>query len=361
MARPNNPYAADGRPNLFSYATKELSQDALICWLLAWADSRAPHETEDEPLRQLGRMFLEALFAKWENYPVELGEEVAAEIHAQKHNIDVLVRLNGRYVLLIEDKTSTSAHSGQLGRYWRLVVEGKSALREVDADDVYPILLKTGNFSRRDREEAESHGYAVFDRADFLRVLDSYEGGSDIVLDFRRHLTEWQRETESFLEWTGDEARANLGWQGLYHRIEEHYLRHRTDDWGPLTQMVGGYEGLWIEPADASKNSRFAIWIEKDRISLRLYGAKTSPSVAGMEREMEYWADAFVEQGKGLFARPPKSRYFPTKTKPMCVSEWKGWLQFRDGRLDVDASIKSVKRARKVLVSTIKQAVTDGY
>jgi hypothetical protein len=25
-------------PNLFQFATKELSQDAFICWLLAWAD-----------------------------------------------------------------------------------------------------------------------------------------------------------------------------------------------------------------------------------------------------------------------------------------------------------------------------------
>jgi hypothetical protein len=26
-------------PNLFNYATSELSQDAFICWLIAWADS----------------------------------------------------------------------------------------------------------------------------------------------------------------------------------------------------------------------------------------------------------------------------------------------------------------------------------
>ena len=26
------------RPNLFTYATAELLQDAFLCWLLAWAD-----------------------------------------------------------------------------------------------------------------------------------------------------------------------------------------------------------------------------------------------------------------------------------------------------------------------------------
>lgn len=28
------------RPNLFTYATSELSQDAFICWLAAWADPK---------------------------------------------------------------------------------------------------------------------------------------------------------------------------------------------------------------------------------------------------------------------------------------------------------------------------------
>ena len=27
----------DETPNLFHYATKELSQDAMICWLIDWA------------------------------------------------------------------------------------------------------------------------------------------------------------------------------------------------------------------------------------------------------------------------------------------------------------------------------------
>ncbi|MFD2933106.1 hypothetical protein [Spirosoma flavum] len=30
------------RPNLFTYATSELSQDAFICWLAAWVNSKSP-------------------------------------------------------------------------------------------------------------------------------------------------------------------------------------------------------------------------------------------------------------------------------------------------------------------------------
>lgn len=360
MTRPNQ--TGKSRPNLFSYATKELSQDAMICWLIAWADSRAPAGPEDEPLRQLGRAFVDALFATWKGYPVELGEEVHTCIHAQKHNIDVLVRINGRHVLLIEDKTGTNVHSGQLGRYWSLVVEGKSVFgKKVGADDVYPVFLKTGNFSLRDRESVKKQGFTVFDRSDFLRVLDSYRGSSEILLDFRHHLTRWEAETESFRGWTSDGPRPDRGWQGLYQYVEDRHLRKGPDNWGPLTHLVGGFEGLWLEPDEESRSSRFAIWIEKDRISFRLYGSKTKPSKAGMEREQDYWADAFVRHGEGVFSRPPKSRYFPTKTKPMCVSEWRGWLRFRDGRLDLDASIASVTKAREILVATIERATRDGH
>ena len=51
------------RPNLFDYATKELSQDAVICWLLKWSGAQA-EEASDHGLQELGRAFVQALLAK---------------------------------------------------------------------------------------------------------------------------------------------------------------------------------------------------------------------------------------------------------------------------------------------------------
>ncbi len=45
-----------GIPNIFKFATKELSQDALICWLVACAK-----ESEGE-LRECGLAFVQSLF-----------------------------------------------------------------------------------------------------------------------------------------------------------------------------------------------------------------------------------------------------------------------------------------------------------
>jgi hypothetical protein len=46
-------------PNIFSFATKELSQDAFICWLASWAKSEC--RQLDEPLHATATAFLDAL------------------------------------------------------------------------------------------------------------------------------------------------------------------------------------------------------------------------------------------------------------------------------------------------------------
>ena len=46
-------------PNLFTYSTKELSQDAMICWLIQWADAK--YAGVDDQLHRCGRDFVAAL------------------------------------------------------------------------------------------------------------------------------------------------------------------------------------------------------------------------------------------------------------------------------------------------------------
>ncbi len=56
------------KPNLFSYATSELSQDAFICWLLAWAHPENKEINSDSPaLHACARALIEAFFEKHKN------------------------------------------------------------------------------------------------------------------------------------------------------------------------------------------------------------------------------------------------------------------------------------------------------
>ena len=146
------------RPNLFSYAAKELSQDAMICWLIAWAGQSDGGSSEDEELRRCGLRFVRALLHHQRDEMDSIDCVDKVEIHQQEQGIDVLARINGEHVLLIEDKTGTGDHSDQLSRYYKNVVEGHTKLGKVAEENLRPIYFKTGNQSLADERRIEEKG-----------------------------------------------------------------------------------------------------------------------------------------------------------------------------------------------------------
>ena len=91
--------------NLFSFATKELSQDAILCWIINWMKEK----TQDSTFYQLGKSVLDLFLG--EN---KLSHYDKVTVKRQYNRIDVLVLYesdNNKYALIIEDKTNTSEHS----------------------------------------------------------------------------------------------------------------------------------------------------------------------------------------------------------------------------------------------------------
>jgi hypothetical protein len=102
-------------PNLFNFATSELSQDAFLCWLISWAKPEC--KAFDENINNLAISFLSKLFNK---HCKELTELRIIEIQKQygvDNRIDIVVKINEQIILLIEDKVNTTEHSDQLPRY----------------------------------------------------------------------------------------------------------------------------------------------------------------------------------------------------------------------------------------------------
>ena len=149
------------QPNIFTYATSELSQDAFIAWLLCWADIK--YKAQDEQLHKLGLDFLESLLVKQE---ITLNEITDLEIKTQFHKIDVFVsfKMGGKYYgVIIEDKVHTIDHNDQLGRYVKKV-------KELNSETIIvPIYFKTGyqvNLTR-----IKDNGYYHYTVKDLLQVL----------------------------------------------------------------------------------------------------------------------------------------------------------------------------------------------
>ena len=219
------------KPNIFNYATKESWQDAVICWLIDWAGRQdVQDDKEDKDLHECGRRFVEALL---DEHGASLdGDIKKIEIRQQDKSIDVLARINyhndRQQVLLIEDKTNTSDHSGQLKRYYDAVVEGKTALGKVSVKGLYPIFLKTGNQSHAEEKRIEEsvetgRSYKVFNRAEFLEVLKPYEGSNPILTDLRASLQAREDDANSFNDWKEGESRkwSWNAWEGFFRYLEE--------------------------------------------------------------------------------------------------------------------------------------------
>jgi hypothetical protein len=173
------------RPNLFHFATSELSQDAFLCWLIDHA--RYP---EQGALAACARDFLAFLYGRARPEEQVRGQAVALldAPERQWNDIDIIFKadVGGRTVtFVIEDKVDTSHHSGQLERY-RKVLEQDG----VAASDMVLIYLKTGFMFGEDRAAAH-HGYAVIGPDDLVGFLDAEQYRdirSDIFTDFRDHM-----------------------------------------------------------------------------------------------------------------------------------------------------------------------------
>ncbi len=221
------------KPNIFDFATSELSQDAVLCWLASWAGPEAAGS--DPRICSLGKDFLRALFAK---HARTLPDPISAlELRRQYKNIDVLLIVNSRYALCIEDKVGTTEHSDQLARYVEaLTSEGFSE------DDIIPVYVQT--YEQGSYAGVKKAGYSIFDREDFLSVLRPYvesQGSNEIARDFHSHLDRIDKQVKAFeilplAEWPW------LSWQGFFSELQRQLL---DGEWGYVPNQSGGFLGYW--------------------------------------------------------------------------------------------------------------------
>ena len=348
-------------PNLFDYATKELSQDAMICWLIKWAEHDGTND--DAELNRLGRLFVESLLNCRNREPrISLDRGVMVEILQQDNQIDVLARVNGKQVLLIEDKTATDPHSGQLERYRGAVLEAKTDLGHVAEADLFPIYLKTGNQSHAAELDIESQGYGVFDRSDFLDVLERYDGDNPIVVDFRRRLQAIENETQSFLDWQSSYSRGKWkwsAWEGLYRELERRLFEGsepRWRGWHYVPNPAGGFLGFFWQPQEMPEGNDPSVYLQLEWERLCF---KVGTNDASGERQNDlkwHWHQRIMAQ-KGAVRKPKVMRHGYTMTVAEHRADGqKGWLRFEQvkGKLDLDATVKVLREAERILVSAAR-------
>jgi hypothetical protein len=160
------------------------------------------------------------------------------EVRRQWKDIDVLLVVNGDTAIIIEDKTDTKDHSGQLDRY-RKAVTG-----EFQGNWIAAVYLKTGD--QGNYRSVESAGYGCFLRRDFLAVLDRGQRAgvrNDIFADFHGRLRRIEEAVQSYRSvtlagWHQDSNR----WAGFFLALQQ---RLGEGDWKNVPNQRGGFMGFW--------------------------------------------------------------------------------------------------------------------
>lgn len=178
------------KPSLFDYATSELSQDAILCWLLEWAKHE---ETEEHKKYQEMAVELIKLLYTLANPTKsvnnvklidtsEIDPPTKQYIKKQYLHIDIYFRaeINNKIVsFIIEDKTFTSHHDNQLEKY-----KDKIEKDGINENEIVPIYFKTGYLYEWDTD-VEKSGYHILDLEKWSDFLSKYARiDNDILEDY---------------------------------------------------------------------------------------------------------------------------------------------------------------------------------
>ncbi|MCB9682171.1 MAG: PD-(D/E)XK nuclease family protein [Alphaproteobacteria bacterium] len=232
------------RPNLFTHATSELSQDAVLAWLLHWAHPAhaGSASADDRALHAAGRRFVDLLLDRLGWTLLDPNERV--DVRTQWQNIDVLVHLPDRgRALVIEDKVHADDTHNPLPSYRAAAARYAGCTPE----EVGGVYLKTGIQSCFDR--VNTHGFVHVSRGAVLQALDVGTDGSaavrsDIYGDFVAHLRAlddafgaWQRRlprSDPPAPATGHD----LAWRGLMDALQ---AKLGGGGWHDVSNARGGY------------------------------------------------------------------------------------------------------------------------
>lgn len=319
-----------GKPNLFDFATSELSQDAFICWLLSWA--KPCYKTSHTQLNACATEVLRFCFEKHgREFPSEI---ISIEISKQDSNIDVLCVVNGTFPVLIEDKTHTSQHSDQLQRYFDAIRN-----RGFAAENILPIYFKTRDQS--DYTPITAAGYQPFLREELLAILNQHENiGSEIFQDFRACLNEIERSVQSFRvlplsEWRWDQ------WVGFYVQLKKAFP---DGNWGYVANPSGGFLGFWF-----SWHQNAYLQLEEGKFCFKI--EVEDPQQQADERWR--WHESIMVAGvtEGFKLRKP-DRFGLGSYMTVCVLDDE-YRKTKDGILDLESTIDLI-RSLSTMLKTVK-------
>jgi hypothetical protein len=331
------------KPNLFTWATKELSQDAFICWLAEW--SNPENKSIDEFMFNSGTEFVIRLL-KTHNVNSPTIRKVV--IFRQYYNIDVVLKIEtdaGNYALIIEDKIHAQDYN-PLDEYINMIKN------DDDFKGYQPlgIFMKTGDQALYNK--AKSNAYSLFLRKDFLLLflaVKAFSGSNHILNDFMDNLDGYNSRVNSFETLPVKDWHWN-SWKGFYE-----FLQTRIDivEWREVNPPSGdSFIGAWWH---FLKWKDYSVYLQIEQGDLcfkigEVYEEDCNPS----EIRNEWYSilmDAAKKECFHEIKRPYRFGYGIYMT--VAKVDKKDWLGLDETIIDKEEVVKKLKRYEKFLEDCI--------
>ena len=197
---------------LFKFATKELSQDAFICWCINWINYKkeVKGKKNKEKLYEMSKNILDKVL---ENTKINSFNIDNVNIIRQFENIDITLVITTKtldhYIVIIEDKVRGSLSNYQrkdlyVSKLIKALENNKEkqnllSLVEFNKNNIIPVLWKTSKWKERkedlQKELNKNTGKKVvcINGNDTLELLKDYIQCSEIIEDFYMCLQEYLR------------------------------------------------------------------------------------------------------------------------------------------------------------------------
>jgi len=170
--------------SIFDFSTKELSQDAMLCFIFA------NYNCEDESIRNTCKV----LFDAFTNNTLEFSEIKDVEVVKQWKKIDISIwfKINDEeHLIVIEDKVGSTEHNqlkkynNEIDKYNAIYMKKKKKLTTdryiINDNNIYKIFYKTNIIDKEEEERVNEQGWKVFDIYDIYKLLENITPTSDLL------------------------------------------------------------------------------------------------------------------------------------------------------------------------------------
>ena len=308
--------------------------------MLAFEWAILDNKKSDEELHQVGKLFLDSLFNKFYNIQTP-SQYDSIKVHKQYKNIDVFCIVNNEYAIIIEDKTNTKNHSGQLEKYITKIK------KRFDEQHILPIYFKTGDQS--DYSEILKSGYQVYLRKDFLTVLDR-PIKNDILFDYKSYL---QKIENSINSYQSDEV-STWSWsavKGFYMALQREL---KEGKWDYVANASGGFLGYWW---NFNQMNGYKVYMQiensiSETSSLTLKFKLSSGTKEKVDRDIIYkWKKHILyESNEFKIIKPKVVRAGRWTTIGILDNEFR---MTHNGKVDIEKTIENIRKIEQVLKEKI--------